>query len=330
MAYKDKNKEREYKKKYYHKHKEERRESRRKYREEHKEQIKKQKQEDYQKHKDNPEFKLKRKEYGEKYREENKEKIKKRAREYCQRPEVKKRKKIYNERYNKEYYQRLEVKEHGKKWREENKEKRKKYSEEYYEEHKDEIKKNRKEYGKKYEEKHKKFCIDCGKKILRNSLRCGSCNVKGERNPWYSVKGKNHPNFGTIASFETLKKLSAIHQGIPLEQWTKFIGREPYGQNWDNKFKRAIRKRDNQICMNCKIHREKLSRALDIHHVNYNKKLTMPQNCISLCRKCHMLTNKDRTIWTKHFQDLLSNRYGYQYSETREIILNLKEFENKT
>ena len=101
---------------------------------------------------------------------------------------------------------------------------------------------------------------------------------------------------------------------------------EPYDQNWTNKFKRAIRKRDNQICMLCGIHREKLSRALDVHHINYDKLMSIPQNCISLCKKCHMKTNFDRVIWTKHFQSLLTKNYGYKYSENQEIIL---EVENK-
>ena len=103
---------------------------------------------------------------------------------------------------------------------------------------------------------------------------------------------------------------------------------EPYNKSFNNKFKQAIRKRDNQICMLCGIHREKLKRALDVHHINYNKKLTTPQNCISLCIKCNIIVNKDREIWTKHFQSLLNERYDYLYSENQEIILKLNQQEN--
>ena len=39
--------------------------------------------------------------------------------------------------------------------------------------------------------------------------------------------------------------------------------------------------------MICGIHREKLKRAFSIHHINYDKELTIKENCISLCIKCH-------------------------------------------
>ncbi len=106
--------------------------------------------------------------------------------------------------------------------------------------------------------------------------------------------------------------------------WLGGISKEPYDEKWTNRFKRAIRKRENQVCMLCGIHREKLNEALSIHHINYDKKLSIPQNCISLCRKCHMLTNKDRKHWQKFFQSSLSEKYDYQYSETGEIILEIK------
>ena len=99
---------------------------------------------------------------------------------------------------------------------------------------------------------------------------------------------------------------------------------EPYDINFNNKFKRAIRKRDNQVCMMCGIHREKVKRAFNVHHVNYDKKLTIPQNCISLCLSCHTKTNHNRQYWIKFFQDLLSERYCYQYNENNEVIMEVK------
>ena len=79
--------------------------------------------------------------------------------------------------------------------------------------------------------------------------------------------------------------------------------------------------------MLCGIHREKLSRALDVHHINHDKQMSIPQNCISLCLKCHVgivhANKKKLEYWPKFFQSLLSERYGYQYSETGEIILEL-------
>ncbi len=133
----------------------------------------------------------------------------------------------------------------------------------------------------------------------------------GEKNPFY---GKSH-------SEETRKKLSEANSGEKASNWLGGLSFEPYGIEFNNKFKRAIRKRDNQVCMLCGIHREKLNKAFFIHHINYDKKLSIPQNCISLCSSCHSKTNFGRKHWTKFFQSLLSERYNYQYSEMGEIIL---------
>ena len=76
--------------------------------------------------------------------------------------------------------------------------------------------------------------------------------------------------------------------------------------------------------MKCGIHREKLSKVLTVHHMNYDKKMSIPQNCCALCRRCNIEVNKNRPHWTKFFQSLLSEKYDYQYSETGEIILEIK------
>jgi len=136
---------------------------------------------------------------------------------------------------------------------------------------------------------------------------------------------KNNPHIEE----QRVKKISAIQQGIELKDWKKFISKEPYDQNWTPQFRRAIRKRDNQICMLCGIHREKLNRALDVHHFNYNKKMSLHQNCVSLCNLCHLKTNGNRKHWTKFFQSLLTEKYGYQYGENQEVIINLEEEKNE-
>ena len=118
------------------------------------------------------------------------------------------------------------------------------------------------------------------------------------------------------------ENMSKAQLGEKSHLWRGGLSFEPYDKNWTNKFKRAIRKRDNQICMLCGIHKEKLNRILDVHHINYNKKLSIPQNCISLCRSCHSKTNQNRQLWIKFFQLLLAEKYRYQYSN-QEIIVQL-------
>jgi hypothetical protein len=128
---------------------------------------------------------------------------------------------------------------------------------------------------------------------------------------------------GKKLSLEQRKKISAIQQGKSLEEWDKFISFEPYNEDFNKNFKKNIRKRDNQICMLCGIHREKLNKALDVHHINYNKKLTIPENCISLCHSCHTKTNHNREQWTSFFHSLLNKKYGYNYTENKEPIISI-------
>ena len=82
-------------------------------------------------------------------------------------------------------------------------------------------------------------------------------------------------------------------EGTKHPNWNGGSSFEPYDKSFNNKFKRAIRKRDNQICILCGIHREKLNKTLDVHHINYNKLLSIPQNCSA--RNIEILWKKERT-----------------------------------
>lgn len=55
-----------------------------------------------------------------------------------------------------------------------------------------------------------------------------------------------------------------------------------YPPEFNEEFKRYIRKRDRMVCSNC--HRRA---RLDVHHIDYNRYNTVRSNCISLCRECH-------------------------------------------
>jgi hypothetical protein len=142
----------------------------------------------------------------------------------------------------------------------------------------------------------------------------------------WSILKKNGINLIPFTNHteETKKQISAIQQGIPLEEWKGFTKFEPYGEEFNKQLKNKIRKRDNQVCMNCGIHREKLKEALHVHHINYDKKCNVEQNFISLCRNCHRFTNGNRKYWIELFQEKLSKLYDYQYSEKGEIILEVK------
>lgn len=147
------------------------------------------------------------------------------------------------------------------------------------------------------------------KRKMRENHKEGISPTKG--------KTKNNGMYPKQCGFQ---KGNQINLGIKHPNWQGGISYEPYDPNFNRKFKNSIRKRDNQICMLCNIHREKLNRALDVHHVNYDKLLSILENCISLCHSCHMKTNFNRKQWITFFQTLLSEKYGYNYNNEQIVI----------
>lgn len=63
--------------------------------------------------------------------------------------------------------------------------------------------------------------------------------------------------------------------------------------------------------MVCKLTQEQLqlNKKLNIHHIDYNKNNSNPNNLISLCVNCHMITNGNRKYWTKVFQEIIRKNY---------------------
>ncbi len=182
--------------------------------------------------------------------------------------------------------------------------------------------------GKKHsnETKRKMSLSHMGKKISESTRKKHSVRLK----KLYKDKNK-HPFYGKKQSEETKNKIGKANSlkehfsGDKHPNWKGGISFEPYDKNFNDKFRRAIRKRDNQVCMLCGVHREKLNRALCVHHINYDKKLTIPQNCISLCNNCHSKTSFNRELWINIFQKLMNEKYKYKYYESNQIIMELKE-----
>jgi hypothetical protein len=74
---------------------------------------------------------------------------------------------------------------------------------------------------------------------------------------------------------------------------------EPYPPTFNARFKRMICKRDNYTCKICKGY------GNNIHHINYVKDDTNPENCVTLCRSCHTKTNFNREYWIEYFAKLM-------------------------
>lgn len=121
-----------------------------------------------------------------------------------------------------------------------------------------------------------------------------------------------------------------VRNKIKLANLGKFIGEknpawlggksfEPYTSQFNNIFKLNIKQRDGFICLKCGMREEDsiklFSKRLSIHHIDYDKKLSIKENCCTLCVRCNAEVNTNRNSWTKFFQSLLSERYDYNYSE---------------
>lgn len=199
--------------------------------------------------------------------------------------------------------------------------------------------------GKSKTEEHKKKLSENKKKLYADGILINPMYRKAHSNEarikmkynHANVCGKNNPFYGKCHSKETRKKISEIRikKGLAkLDNNPAWLGGksfEPYCPKFNNEFKNLIRIRDNFCCLNCGISEQKhiiiTRRKLSIHHIDYNKKNTCVQNCCTLCDSCNTKANKNRISWTKFFQLALSERYGYQYNETKNIILtyNLKD-----
>ena len=161
------------------------------------------------------------------------------------------------------------------------------------------------------------------KKKKSEALKGRTFTASARKKMSIARKGKSYEEFyGKEKSNMIKKKMGENRIGEKNSSWLGGKSFEPYDASFNDKFKRAIRKRDNQICMLCNTHREKFKIALAVHHINYNKLLSIPQNCLSLCHSCHLKTNYNRKHWQTFFQNLLSEKYNYKY-EDKEVIVEI-------
>jgi len=143
-------------------------------------------------------------------------------------------------------------------------------------------------------------------------------------------QGRKHTNEAKMKISETRLRLLKEGKIKPLRgnlnpNWRGGVSIEPYTKNFNEKLKREIRQRDGG-CMLCNLAFEDLKllkRQINVHHINYNKQLSLKENLIILCNPCHSKTNFNRPHWINFFQSLLSERYGYEYTEQGVPIINI-------
>jgi hypothetical protein len=113
----------------------------------------------------------------------------------------------------------------------------------------------------------------------------------------------------TYSNSSRNEKISIANKGERSHSWKGGISQEPYSQEFTERLKKYIRSRDNYRCQICKIShstaRKKYTKGLYVHHIDYDKKNSNPDNLISLCNSCHSKTSVgNRTWWIDFFINL--------------------------
>jgi len=165
-----------------------------------------------------------------------------------------------------------------------------------------------KETIKKIKEKTK------GKKHSEEQKKQKSIRMKEE----YALRLRKKGMLGKKLSLEQRKRISERQRLDKHWNWLGGLSFEPYTKEFNKEFKRKIKIRDGRMCLKCSMmeedHKKLWGLGLAVHHINYNKKLSTPENCCTLCNRCNTEANYNRKHWIKFYQSILSERYGYKYS----------------
>jgi len=110
---------------------------------------------------------------------------------------------------------------------------------------------------------------------------------------------------GRKLSEETKQKISEGHSGEKSYLWRGGISFLPYSVDWTRSLRISIRERDKYTCQLCGEKQEEM--IFSVHHIDYDKKNSSPNNLITLCGSCHIRTNHNRNYWIKYFKELIKN-----------------------
>src|SRR5262245_1673320 len=136
----------------------------------------------------------------------------------------------------------------------------------------------------------RRFCSMHCHDINRQKRRSGTCENCGETfEKKVSKSQRYNREFCSISCRDEFKV------GKNSNNWIGGKSFEPYPITFNEPFKRKIRERDNYTCAVCK------GDGNIVHHINYVKNDTVPENCITLCRSCHGKTNSNRKYWQEYF-----------------------------
>ena len=89
--------------------------------------------------------------------------------------------------------------------------------------------------------------------------------------------------------------------------WKGGISGRKYCYKFNNKFREAVRERDDYTCQLCGYEQKLDGRRLSIHHIHYDKENCYP-DVVTLCCSCNSRVNGDRDYWEEYFENQLIER----------------------
>lgn len=161
-------------------------------------------------------------------------------------------------------------------------------------------------------------CKTCGKQFQYNPGHSGifcswECLINWHESQAIYVKCQQcGKNFRVLAceqrkggrKYCSIECFRAAYIGDKTFLWKDGRSFEPYPIKFNNYLKESIRRRDHYICQICGKTQEENGRALDIHHIDYDKTNIDPSNLSSLCWSCNARANSNREYWISYFNDL--------------------------
>jgi len=158
-------------------------------------------------------------------------------------------------------------------------------------------------YGKPLSDDHRRKIGEAQKGEKGNNWKGGNKTVK------CIVCGKLFevtPCRKDEAKYCSTKCYSTAIRGPNSVRWLGGKSFEPYSPEFNSELKRLIKERDGHRCLWCGDDGEDLG-YLQIHHIDYDKKNSAPDNLMTLCTPCHMKTNHNREFWQNCLSELIAN-----------------------
>ena len=183
---------------------------------------------------------------------------------------------------------------------------------------------NIKKYAKKYEygTPGQRVCA-CG---------CGTIRQPGKNGDITDVKfevGHNPKSHSLVYNEKKIKETRKKQQETYIKQhgekWRKVFDvglsvtqyKNGYDKLWSKDLREKIKKKDNYTCQLCN---KEVKKGLIVHHIDYDKKNSVEENLICLCRKCHTKVHiykikriaDDITLlsgWIVYLNDIVKQKY---------------------